>query len=84
MSVYRILHYPHVLLRKKSLPVQAFTPDLATFAKSMTDTMYAFEGIGLAARGAPRQHQTTHRSQKERTHFNHSLRTQGALSSRAP
>lgn len=49
MSVYRILHYPHVLLRKKSLPVTTFGPDLKTFAERMTNTMYAFEGIGLAA-----------------------------------
>ena len=49
MSVYRILHYPHVLLRKKSLPVVSFGPDLKTFAERMTSTMYAFEGIGLAA-----------------------------------
>jgi peptide deformylase len=49
MAVYRILHYPHVLLRKKSLPVECFTPELAAFASNMTNTMYAFEGIGLAA-----------------------------------
>lgn len=49
MSVYKILTFPHVLLRKKSSPVERFTPDLADFAQKMIDTMYAFEGIGLAA-----------------------------------
>jgi len=36
-------------LRKKSLPVESFTSDLKTFSERMTETMYAFEGIGLAA-----------------------------------
>ncbi len=49
MSVYKILKFPHVLLRKKSSPVEKFTPDLKKFADSMVETMYAFEGIGLAA-----------------------------------
>ena len=49
MSVYKILKYPHVLLRKKSTPVEKFTPDLKKFSEAMVDTMYAYEGIGLAA-----------------------------------
>jgi len=49
MPVYKILHYPHVLLRKQSTPVEKFTPDLKAFAAGMVETMNAFEGIGLAA-----------------------------------
>lgn len=49
MSVYKILKYPHVLLRKKSTPVQVFSDDLKTFVDGMISTMNAFDGIGLAA-----------------------------------
>lgn len=49
MPVYKILHYPHVLLRKPSTPVEKFTPGLKAFAAGMVETMNAFEGIGLAA-----------------------------------
>jgi peptide deformylase len=49
MPVYKILHYPHVLLRKPSTPVEKFTPSLKAFAAGMVETMNAFEGIGLAA-----------------------------------
>lgn len=49
MAVYKILHYPHILLRKPSTPVEKFTAELKTFTKNMIDTMNAFEGIGLAA-----------------------------------
>lgn len=49
MAVYKILKYPHVLLRKKSTPVEKFTSDLKVFADGMISTMNAFEGIGLAA-----------------------------------
>jgi peptide deformylase len=49
MAVYKVLKYPHVLLRKKSTPVGTITPDLAEFSKNMVETMYAYEGIGLAA-----------------------------------
>lgn len=49
MSVYKILHYPHVLLRKPSTPVEKFTAGLKVFTQNMVETMNAFEGIGLAA-----------------------------------
>lgn len=49
MSVYKILKYPHVLLRKKSTPIEKFTPDLKEFTEGLVKTMNAFEGIGLAA-----------------------------------
>lgn len=49
MTVYKVLKYPHVLLRKKSSVVEKFTPDLKTFADALISTMDAFDGIGLAA-----------------------------------
>jgi len=49
MAVYKILHYPHVLLRKQSTPVEKFTASLKQFVDGMIETMNAFEGIGLAA-----------------------------------
>lgn len=49
MTIYKVLKYPHMLLRKKSTPVKAFTPDLTHFTKNMIATMNAHEGIGLAA-----------------------------------
>lgn len=49
MTIYRVLKYPHVLLRKKSTEVVNFSSDLAEFIENMVKTMYAFEGIGLAA-----------------------------------
>jgi peptide deformylase len=49
MAVYKILHYPHILLRKPSTAVEKFTPALKTFTQNMIETMNAFEGIGLAA-----------------------------------
>ena len=48
-TVFKILYFPHVLLRKKSTPIEKITGDLKDFAVAMSDTMYAFEGIGLAA-----------------------------------
>ena len=49
MAVYKVLHYPHMLLRKRSTPVETFTPGLKQFTADMVETMNAYEGIGLAA-----------------------------------
>jgi peptide deformylase len=49
MTFYKILHYPHVLLRKKTSPVEKFTPELRDFLKNFIATMYKFDGGGLAA-----------------------------------
>jgi len=38
-----------MLLRKRSTPVEAFTPGLKQFTADMIETMNAYEGIGLAA-----------------------------------
>jgi peptide deformylase len=49
MTFYKVLHYPHVLLRKKGTPVEKFTDSLREFLKNFIATMYEFDGGGLAA-----------------------------------
>lgn len=49
MTLYKVLHYPHVLLRKKATPVEKFTDELRDFLKHFINTMYEFDGGGLAA-----------------------------------
>jgi len=45
----RITQYGEPILREKGAPVTEFNDDLKRFAKEMLETMYAEEGIGLAA-----------------------------------
>ena len=47
--VLEVLKYPDPRLRKKGEPVPAITPKLKEFAANMLETMYAENGIGLAA-----------------------------------
>lgn len=49
MAVFKVIKYPHILLRKSSTPVTQFDSTLVSFVESMKETMYAFDGIGLAA-----------------------------------
>lgn len=49
MILYKIFHYPHVLLRKKASPIENFTDSLREFLNSFIATMYQFDGGGLAA-----------------------------------
>lgn len=49
MTVYKVLHYPHVLLKKKSVPVTKFTDELREFVKNLIETGRAFEGGGIAS-----------------------------------
>lgn len=44
-----IITYPDPRLRVKSEPVTEITSELRTLAKNMTETMYAADGVGLAA-----------------------------------
>lgn len=44
-----ILAYPHPVLAKKAEPVAEITEDLKKLADDMAETMYADDGIGLAA-----------------------------------
>src|SRR3954466_11122082 len=49
MALLPIIETPDPLLRRKSVPVEAFTPALQTLIDDMFETMYAAPGIGLAA-----------------------------------
>ncbi len=49
MSVLQVLHYPDERLRKVAKPVAQVTNDIKQIVDDMFETMYAEEGIGLAA-----------------------------------
>ncbi|KAB8030683.1 peptide deformylase [Fluviispira multicolorata] len=49
MSLFKVLHYPHVLLRKKGTPIANFSEEFRVFLKNFIATMYEFDGGGLAA-----------------------------------
>lgn len=53
--VLEILKFPDPRLRKKGKPVDKVTPELTQFAKDMLETMYSFNGIGLAAAQVDKQ-----------------------------
>lgn len=47
--VLEVLRFPDERLRTVAKPVDTFTPELQTIVDDMFETMYAEEGIGLAA-----------------------------------
>lgn len=49
MSVYKILTDPNPALRQKSLPVKNINTGVLRVLENMRDTMYAADGVGLAA-----------------------------------
>ena len=49
MSKLKVLTYPHPTLRIKSEPVTKFDKNLEKLLNDMVETMYANDGIGLAA-----------------------------------
>ncbi len=49
MAVLNVVAVPHPTLREKALPVTEFTPELKEFASDMVETMYDYQGVGLAA-----------------------------------
>lgn len=49
MALRKILIWPDPRLKKKSLPVTAFDAELKQLAEDMLETMYASDGVGLAA-----------------------------------
>lgn len=55
MAILEILKFPDPRLRKKCKPVEKVTPELSQFAKDMLETMYSFNGIGLASAQVDRQ-----------------------------
>src|SRR5687767_341919 len=49
MAVLRIVKYPDPILRAKTRPVDPKDPELKSLVADMFETMYAAEGVGLAA-----------------------------------
>lgn len=49
MAKLEILTFPNPLLRKKSVDVTEVTDEVRSFVDDMLETMYSFNGIGLAA-----------------------------------
>ncbi|VAX76468.1 Peptide deformylase [Serratia symbiotica] len=49
MSLLQVLHFPDDRLRKIALPVKEVNTDIHDIVENMFETMYAEEGIGLAA-----------------------------------
>ena len=49
MAVRPLCVEPHPVLRALARPVEAFTRDLQRLVRDLIETMYAHEGIGLAA-----------------------------------
>ena len=49
MAILPILSYPNPPLRKKAKPVEVFDASLAQLIEDLFETMYADEGVGLAA-----------------------------------
>lgn len=49
MAILEILKFPDQRLRKKCAPVAKVTPEIQQLASDMLETMYSFNGIGLAA-----------------------------------
>jgi peptide deformylase len=49
MSVLKIVKYPSVILKQKLSPVENFNSDLKHIVRDMFETMYSYNGIGLAA-----------------------------------
>lgn len=47
--VREILIWPHPVLKKKASPVQKVDESIRTLVKDMFETMYAADGVGLAA-----------------------------------
>lgn len=49
MSILKILHYPDKKLREKAQPVTKFDAELEQTVNDLIETMYAGDGVGLAA-----------------------------------
>jgi len=55
MAILEVLKFPDPRLRKKGVAVKSVTPELKTLAQDMLETMYSFNGIGLAAAQVDKQ-----------------------------
>ncbi|XRX42700.1 MAG: peptide deformylase [Buchnera aphidicola (Eriosoma harunire)] len=49
MSLLNLIHYPNPILRMQSKPVKIFNKNIKNIINNMLETMYFYDGIGLAA-----------------------------------
>ncbi|MDR1694394.1 MAG: peptide deformylase [Lactobacillaceae bacterium] len=49
MTVLKVCEYPHPVLKKKAARVEKVDDELRAFLDDMLETMYASDGVGLAA-----------------------------------
>ena len=49
MTKMKVLEIPHPILREKAKPVEKVDSRIATLLDDMLETMYASNGVGLAA-----------------------------------
>lgn len=47
--IRKVLTYPNPVLKEKAEPIREITPEIRELAKDMVETMYEYDGIGLAA-----------------------------------
>lgn len=55
MAILEILKFPDTRLRKKGVAIDKVTPEIQKLAEDMLETMYSFNGIGLAAAQVDKQ-----------------------------
>jgi len=49
MALIEVLRFPHQILRQQCEPVENITDDILKLIDDMTETMYSYKGVGLAA-----------------------------------
>ena len=49
MAVYQVVTMPNEILRNKALPIKNINSGTLRLLDNMRDTLYAFDGVGLAA-----------------------------------
>ena len=49
MAIYKVINDQDELLRRKARPVSNVTPNICKLLDNMKDTMYYYQGVGLAA-----------------------------------
>ena len=49
MTVLKLRYFPDPVLKEVAKPVETFDGELQKFLGDMAETMYTFQGIGLAA-----------------------------------
>lgn len=49
MAIYKVINDQDELLRRKAHPVNNLTPNILKLLDNMKDTMYYYQGVGLAA-----------------------------------